>query len=99
MNRYIQNASNISTRYDGKRVLRTTRYPLIPYNITDIYIFANDGDYLDSLAYKFYRDASLWWVIAQANGIRGTLKAPAGKQLRVPQNVDAIVANFVRENS
>jgi LysM repeat protein len=89
----------VFNRYDGKRVYRTTRYPKIPYNINDIYIVANETDYLDSVANKYYGDATLWWIIAQANGIKATLKAPTGKQIRIPQNIDTIVSNFKRENS
>jgi hypothetical protein len=99
MNRYTSNKNNVFNRYDGKRVYRTTRYPKIPYNINDIYIVANETDYLDSVANKYYGDATLWWIIAQANGIKATLKAPTGKQIRIPQNIDTIVSNFKRENS
>jgi hypothetical protein len=99
MNRYSTNDNNVLIRYDGKRVLKTTRYPKIPYSIYDVYIVASETDYLDSLAFKFYKDSTLWWVIAQANGIKATLKAPTGQQMRIPRNIDAIVARFNQENS
>lgn len=99
MNRYIPTESNTFKRYDGKRVLRTTRYPIIPYEPTDVYVIVNEGDYLDSLAERFYRDPTLWWIIAQANGIKATLKAPTGKQIRIPTNIDTILSNFKRENT
>lgn len=99
MNRYSSSENNIFKRYDGKRVFRTTRYPKIPTSLNDIYIVANETDYLDSLAYRFYRDSTLWWVIAQANGIKATLKAPTGVQLRIPQNIDDIITRFNRENN
>lgn len=99
MNRYTANQNNVFQRYDGKRVLRTTKYPKIPVRNNDIYIIANETDYLDSLAYKFYKDSTLWWIIAQANSIKATLKAPTGKQLRIPQNIDTIISDFRRENS
>lgn len=98
MNRYIQNENNVFKRYDGKRVFRTTQYPKIPIGFNDIYIIASETDYLDSLAYKFYNDSTLWWVIAQANGIRATLKAPVGQQIRIPRNIDNILLNFRRQN-
>jgi len=41
----------------------------------------------------------LWWVIAQANGIKASLKVPTGSQIRIPQNIDIILTNFKRENS
>lgn len=98
MNRYINNSTNVYKRYDGKQVFKTTRYPKIPVGVNDVYFFASDSDYLDALALKFYRDTTLWWVIAQANGIAGTLKAPTGMQLRIPQNISSIVSTFNREN-
>lgn len=98
MNRYIENSNNVFNRYDGKKVFRTTRYPKIPVSMSDIYIYASETDYLDALANKFYRDPTLWWIIAQANGIKATLKAPTGVQLRIPRNIDYIVSNFRREN-
>lgn len=99
MNRYINNETNVFKRYDGKRVFRTTRYPKIPIGFNDIYIVASETDYLDSLAYKYYQDSTLWWVIAQANGIKASLKAPTGIQIRIPQNIDNILLAFKRENS
>jgi nucleoid-associated protein YgaU len=54
---------------------------------------------LDSLALKFYKDSTLWWVIAQANNIKGTMKPKVGQQLRIPKNIDLIIARFNRENS
>jgi hypothetical protein len=99
MNRYINNETNVFKRYDGKRVFRTTRYPKIPIGFNDIYIVASETDYLDSLAYKYYQDSTLWWVIAQANGIKASLKAPTGVQIRIPQNIDNILLAFKRENN
>ncbi len=99
MNRYLQNDINVFRRYDGKRVFRTTRYPKIPIAIDDTYVVASETDYLDSMAYKFYNDSTLWWVIAQANGVKATLKAPTGKQLRIPRNIERIVQQFRRENT
>lgn len=99
MNRYINNETNVFKRYDGKRVFRTTRYPKIPIGFNDIYIVASETDYLDSLAYKYYQDSTLWWVIAQANGIKASLKAPTGIQIRIPQNIDNILLAFKRENN
>ena len=97
MNRYLQ--SNITSRFDGKRVYKTTRYPIIPSYSSDVYIVASETDYLDSLAKQFYKDETLWWVIAQANNIKGTMKPTIGQQLRIPGNVEDVISRFVRENS
>jgi hypothetical protein len=98
MNRYIQSDNNVFSRYDGKRVFRTTRYPKIPVSLNDLYIVASETDYLDSLAYKFYKDSTLWWVIAQANNIKATLKAPTGIQIRIPRNIEQIITAFRKAN-
>lgn len=96
MNRYT--SSKTSNRYDGKRVFLTTRYPIIPVSDSDLYITATSEDFLDSLAKKFYKDESLWWIIAQANNIKGTMKPKIGQQLRIPSNVEYIVSRFIRAN-
>jgi nucleoid-associated protein YgaU len=97
MNRY--NTTSIGTQYNGKRFLRTTRYPTIPLSSSDTYIIAASEDFLDILANKFYKDPTLWWIIAHANKIVGSMKPKVGQQLRIPGNVDLIIARFNRENS
>jgi nucleoid-associated protein YgaU len=99
MTRYNQSSQNIGRRYDGKRFFRTTSYPTIPPSSSDTYIIATSEDFLDSLANTFYRDPTLWWVIAQANNIAGTLKPKVGQQLRIPGNINQILSNFSQENS
>lgn len=42
------------------------------------------GDTLSEIAVKFYRDASMWRKIADANKIRNPRKLPVGKVLRLP---------------
>ena len=98
MNRYNPTPARVFKRYDGKQVYNTTRYPKIPTSASDVYIFATETDYLDALAYKFYKDSTMWWIIAQANGIKNTLKAPAGKQLRIPVETSRIIAAFNTAN-
>lgn len=99
MNRYSTSYSKTATRYDGKQVLLTTRYPIIPINDSDLYITASSEDFLDSLANRFYKDQSLWWIIAQANNIKGTMKPKVGQQLRIPANVESIISRFVKANA
>ena len=97
MNRYQSN--KVFNRYDGKRVMTSTTYPSIPLSQGDVYIIATAADYLDVLALRYYSDASFWWVIAQANGLKATLKAPVGMQLRIPANLQGIVARFNSQNT
>jgi hypothetical protein len=53
------------------------------------------GDRLDTLAFQYYEDSSLWWIIAAANNIHD---APMGLQdgtiLRIPLNYIQISNNF-----
>jgi len=42
------------------------------------------GDTLSSIAAKFYRDASKWRKIADANGIRDPKNLKIGQKLRIP---------------
>jgi len=96
MNRY--QSSVVNKRYDGKRVKLTTRYPNIPVSGNDIYIIATETDILDSLAQKYYRDPTLWWIIARANGIAGTMFPSVGRQLRIPMDTQAILSKFFAIN-
>lgn len=90
----------IQKRFDGKRVYKTTAYPVIFPTDSDIQVVSNEGDYLDSLAYKYYGDPTLYWIIAAANKIgKGRLSVTPGLTLRIPVNVNEIVDQFNRLNS
>ena len=69
MNRYSTTKKKIDK--SGIRVYSTTYYPEISVSDSDAFIYPKEGERLDSLAYTYYNDVSLWWVIAKANGIRG----------------------------
>lgn len=93
--RYQNN--EIKTTNDGRRVYRSKIYPNIPLRDDDIYVATETTDRLDTLAYQYYQDASLWWIIAAANNIHN---APYGLKdgtiLRIPQNYIQILNNFTR---
>jgi len=60
----------------GKVIYLPTKYPsLVPSN-NDYYIITRDQDRLDLLAYDFYGDATLWWVVAMANDLPGDSMFP-----------------------
>jgi hypothetical protein len=97
MNRY----DNIQVQKDknGRRFRRTTLLPIIEPHIDDIYIIGQVGDRLDNLAFKYYQDSSLWWIIARANNIgNGSLSVPIGIQLRIPQNQFEIIDEYKELN-
>jgi phage tail protein X len=94
---------NISTmvRWDGKRVYKTVRYPVILPRDSDVQVVSNESDYLDTLAYKYYGDPTLWFIISLANpGLgKGRLSVPPGITLRIPVDVNSIINDFNRLNS
>ena len=85
MNRYQY---VIDTRLDSKK--RRKKYnsslpPKIIQSPNDYYIISREGDRLDNIAYEYYKDASQWWVLAQANHLgKGSLNVPPGIRLRIP---------------
>lgn len=94
--------SNIPTsnRWDGKKVLNTTHYPDIPVKDSDIFVISNDGDYLDTMSFKYYKDPTLWWIIALANNIgKGRMSVEGGLQIRIPTDIGSILSEFDRLNS
>jgi hypothetical protein len=98
MNRY--DYTTVGKRWDGKNVYRTLIYPVIPESDSDIYITVSDNDYLDALAYQYYKDTSLWWIIAVANNLgKGKLSLDVTKQLRIPTNITSILQSFKLANS
>lgn len=91
---------NIKNRFDGKRYFGSRTYPIITPDNSDILYIANDADYLDTLAYKFYNDVSLWWIIALANNLgNGRLSVTGNTQLRIPTRVDEILSEYRKLNS
>ena len=95
MNRY-QSIKTIKDK-DLINKYETVTYPKFERKETDIYIITNEGDRLDLLANQYYTDPRFWFVIARANNLgKGTLKVPAGIQLRIPQNITDIFGELSR---
>ena len=62
----------------------------------DITYFVESGDRMDSLAYKYYGNPRLWWVIAEANGMEDPeSELYVGRKLRIP-NQKYVLENVVR---
>jgi hypothetical protein len=99
MDRY-DNATKLK-KDTGKPYYNSKVYPNIPLSSTDIYVITTSGDRLDSLAYSYYRDPTLWWIISVANNniTRGLLFPVPGTQLRIPLNISAITAQYNDFNS
>lgn len=76
-----------------------TYYPVIPANENDTYILTQYQDRLDLIAYDFYGDSTLWWVIAMANELPGdSLYLEVGTQLRIPFDISAVLNEYVEYN-
>lgn len=98
----MQRYSNIpiQSRYDGKRVYTSVVYPPMYPAVTDMLVVSNDGDFLDTLAYKYYGDPTLFWIIANANGLgKGRFSVPPGLTLRIPTNISDIINQYNKLNS
>jgi len=93
MSRY--NQINTFRTEEGRPYKTNAIYPFVPEDPEDIYIITSEEDRYDILARKYYKDASLWWIIASANNIHN---APFGLKdgtiLRIPTNYIEILNNF-----
>ena len=85
---------------DGTVQFVNAIYPDIPVSNNDQYLITTIGDRLDLLAFDIYKDQSLWWIIAAANGLPGdSLFPPVGMQLRIPFNIEIAITKFNRINA
>jgi len=83
----------------NNRYYKNIEYPSIPEDTNDIYIISRSTDRLDLLAFDYYRDSQLWWIISKANPDkvkRDSFFLNPGLQIRIPSqsNVSAIYENF-----
>jgi nucleoid-associated protein YgaU len=98
MNRY--NNAQVLTTSDYKPYYKSKFYPNIPLSESDVYVITTVGDRLDSLAFSYYNDPTLWWIIAMANNnaTKGALYPVPGTQLRIPVNVTAVINQYNQFN-
>ncbi len=100
MSRY----ANTSTLLDDKRKRRYYAAlidPTIAPNSSDIYVITTIGDRLDLLSFKYYSEASFWWIIAAANPTlrKDSLYLEPGTQLRIPSDFQQVVAQLQSTNT
>jgi hypothetical protein len=97
MSRY-SNIPTFNTPEDPKRRYPTIKYPPIPLDPSDIYVYTNAGDRYDLLAQSFYEDSSLWWIISSANygTNQSSLIPDTGTQIRIPsrERLYSIISEF-----
>ena len=91
--RYIH--TRIKRNSLGQRVLNPTIYPTIPIEDSDVFIYPVYGDRLDTLAHKYYKDSTLWWIIAKANNLEsGVVGLDPTKQIRIPTDIEPILVKL-----
>ena len=94
-----------SKKYNtNKKTFTSIEYPEIPKMSSDIYIITKYGDRLDNMAYDFYNDPQLWWIISRANPDitkRDSFFIKTGVQIRIPDpNTTTFLINeFERINA
>jgi hypothetical protein len=97
MNRYSN--TKITKTLDGIEYQVPTTYPQIPRSSDDYYVITAAGDRYDKLAQQFYKDSTLWWIIACANSSQqASLVVTPGVQLRIPGNISTILDKFKAVN-
>ena len=85
---------------EGKRVTRSTIYPPIPRKESDIYVRTTAGDRVELVAYQFYGNVNLWWLIAEANAVgKGSFALPVGTLLRIPMDYQTIIEEYETLNN
>jgi hypothetical protein len=56
------------------------------------------GDRMDKLAYLYYQNENLWWIICWFNQIPDEAELVPGNVLLIPENPEIIISLFDREN-
>jgi phage tail protein X len=84
-----------------KRFYETLLDPTIDKNSTDIYVITVIGDRYDLLAWQYYSDAELWWIISAANPElqKDSLYLEPGTQVRIPRDYHAALNLYQNQNS
>lgn len=90
-----ENILTLKLNVTGSTYYRTNVYPTIQPTDTDYYVITTVGDRLDLIAFDFYQDSSLWWIIASANALPGdSIYPPIGVQLRIPIDIRTVLNQY-----
>jgi hypothetical protein len=97
MSRYSR-ISTIKTVNDPKLRYINVKYPQIPLDPQDLYVYTIQGDRYDVIAQSYYSDSTLWWIINRANPAQdnASLYPSAGAQIRIPapNRISVILAQY-----
>jgi len=75
---------NIYKTDENKRYFVAPIYPEINQLDNDDYIISHTETRMDLLAFNYYNDVNLYWIIAICNNIQGTIFVEPGTQLCIP---------------
>ena len=93
-NRYAE-ARIIENKRNKVKYYKRTLYPDIPEKDSDVIHNVRAGERLDLLAYKYYKDVGLWWVISRANRLDpSNIGLEASSTLRIPIDIADVVRAF-----
>ena len=102
MSRYLYNNEkkilNVHSNHEhyNKTGYDSTLFPKIQRKSNDTLVIAKNTDRLDMLAHKYYKDRTLWWVIALANNLPGdSFFIEPGTQIFIPRDI-ARITNEMR---
>ena len=84
------NNNKILNDDNGIEYLNRSEYPVIPIRDSDIIINGKFGQRFDQLAFQYYGDQELWWIIARANNQSDSMYLVIGKEYRIPQEIGLI---------
>lgn len=83
--------ANVTENEENESYYETRFLPDVERRPEDIIVEIETKDRLDRIAFRYYDDSKLWWVIAAANNLgRGDWSVPAGTRLRIPQNLSEV---------
>jgi|TARA_R100000482_G_scaffold113196_1_gene55775 hypothetical protein len=84
------NNNKILNDDNGVEYLNRSEYPVIPIRDSDIIINGKFGQRFDQLAFQYYGNQELWWIIARANNQSDSMYLVIGKEYRIPQEIGLI---------
>ncbi len=70
----------------GNKVIETYEKLYIQEHPSDIYYEVQSGEenFLDMIAFRYYKNEGLWWILAEANSLINPFYIPAGTVIRIP---------------
>lgn len=84
----------------GKLSYDTTYYPSIPIQDSDQLKYFPRGTRFDKIAFDYYGDTSLWWIITKANEVTNAdIQVDVQKQYRIPTDISNILSEFRKLNN